>query len=996
MLGQLDLQVVNGDHLVSLTVDLDGILLSSVGVVNIDLLVQGSADQLLNRSAFHSQIIVGLLAIQQLSSLSLCLILQSLDDLGSQHSATIHSIGGNRSGIAAGLNDDLNQNLAVVHSSQNLGQQVGAAHLADHHFTITGQNIHQLAQVFAVQINRCIRSDQSSLNLRHNGLQIGNLVSVLREACFADHNLQCVDLLLVSQHIRQIAGQGVDLAHDHFVVVVVVSQTLGLILAQDVVDLQLVVGVQVIGNDAANQALEVCPHSQVCFVVCRAIVGSKIGDIDHTVQSAQLGLIQLAHGSVICSKTIQGSSLLTGLSLQGSSQCQYLFNLCLGEVGQIQDVLHLDSLAVPGSSGSVKAVLITVHTVGVGSPAQAFILCIVVLSSQLISEQLQQTLCIGRIRLTVGNHLIAQQSTGGQNCLGNLITVVVGNYSIQIGSSVGLAHRTGNLSVAHYLVYIPLSITHAVDIVVVSLGDVSVGRQSQLIAIRYGQFLCIVHRHCILSRQICHGVGDILSQSIGQLGGLSLKLAFHISTAPGSLCIGNDAGFLDCSQNLVCGYLLAQRDHQALVAVGDQLSRVCLILNHLQNNIDGDIKHAHILLQSDLSHRQRILNSRNGSRNTVHSQNQLIQLGVICSGHAFLQNTGVHCVPAAVIGNHSQVGLQVGGNTDNGLHLLGSILIHPVILNEDSQVIHHGLQGDIQNADVVHKRDDLLMHGLAIVHQVLGLGTSLVLLDHHTQVQLTAIGLQLVAQAVHCILQLVGEGNRAAEAGLNAGGNQLCQLRQSLLQNVQVTALAADCLSALQAQVHPGRGSEQLQLQLFGNLSGHSVIHLHSEGVAYAGIIAAHTVDQLHGLNRLACHNDVCSGRNPLLVSVCGDYRILRIHLDQRISIGGNGVCIAFTNQQSGAEKRFLPIGQLVVVGYQLTVIGGGCIFVGCAGLNQDAVIQHRNDHQQSQHASHTPLQKRRSTFHLIPPMISVKSFTQKLQSAAELLSTSNFQAKRV
>ena len=671
MLGQVDLQTVDGDGLVSLTVNLHGVFLQGCGesIGEGNAVIQ-CAHRFLQRSVvtvkFH--VVISGICTQLLIDSSAGLILdvghillsQVIDDI-------LTALDDGSDTLFTQLHNNSNKHLALILcSKRNRNQPRGSGNFV-YHSGICFQSLNQLVQIGAGQIDGSIGGSQSGLHVSHDAFQIRNLFSILGIACGANHDFQRSYLFLIRQQCRQTVREGIDLSDDFCTIIIVVGQTAGIriqIARQHVVDLQLIIAVQIFSNDTADLCLEISTQFKVLCVGIRAVAGGKVGHINDAVQCAQLGLIQLAHGAVVSSQTIQRLDLFISFCLQFCSQIQNILNLFIGVVAQLQDILHLGAVAVPGSSVACKLVLVAIFAIGIGCPVQAIISCVISsLRGQSLIQQLQQVCCVGGVGLTDIDSLAALHGAGGQNGLRCLVAEVVGHDGIQVMGNIGLAGASVDLGLTHDSVHCPLRIGHTVHGVVVCLLLVSVLRQGQPIAVRHrgrcGSGITVIHR--IALGGIGNGISEVFHQLCGQVAGFILEMLCNISSAPSSLSISNNATLFNCSQNLCLGRTFGQSQGHSLRTVFLQLSRINIALNDIQHNIDSHIKHGHVELHDSVSNVQRILILN--SRQCAESCHQSIQLGKVRLCTILEHSNTLVCCGPVVSYNISQAGFQILANT---------------------------------------------------------------------------------------------------------------------------------------------------------------------------------------------------------------------------------------------------------------------------------------------------------------------------------------------
>ena len=118
------------------------------------------------------------------------------------------------------------------------------------------------------------------------------------------------------------------------------------------------------------------------------------------------------------------------------------------------------------------------------------------------------------------------------------------------------------------------------------------------------------------------------------------------------------------------------------------------------------------------------------------------------------------------------------------------------------------------------------------------------------------------------------------------------------------------------------------------------------ESIAHSGVILAFAIVQGNGLHNSAILNDLGGDGLPIAHISGFDLRVLGVYDDELVTIAGCGVSNALTSQQTGTQKIFFCVGQVVVIGYDLAGGDGG---FRSGNLQHCAQIHSRYYHQYGQ-----------------------------------------------
>ena len=802
--------------------------------------------------------------------------------------------------------------------------------------------------------------NQISLDRSQLGVQVIQLFNIGAVGHVFHQGGQQFLAVRIAQHGIQIAAQSINLGDDHVSILIVVNQAaiggVG-VASDDTVQLQGAVVCAGIADQAADGGLHAADQLIVEFAALRLSVAA-----DHAVQTVQHVLVQLAHLILVASQSVHNGLLARCLVGQGLDQSQDVANVILGVVGQGQTVVDNNFLKVAGDGDLLSAVELVrgaVHNVSVGLPAQASVGRSVVAGGQGAAVQLDQGLQLGLRGHADVDGFINIQSAGFQDRgdLGIVRSVVVGNDCQQLLGGVGLTFGAGDRRFTNNGVHLALGHGLTVDGVVISLCGILMRGQSQLIAVRNGHSLSSQVNIIVLG-SISNGVFDVLSQSFGQIGYLSLIVVCIIDVGPASLCIGLNLcishGLLDVSLGSASrqGQL-----HSVGLGVLNQISRVSLVLNNIHDNGDSDVEHVQIFLNRDVSNVQRILDSRSSGDVTQFSH-QLIQFCVI---HTCGNQSGTLLGSGPVAGNY-------GFSSSNPCVQTAMQQSHQI----DERLVDHarghpgygidGIQQRTNQCNIGFGFYQLGLHSCTVVQQIAGLASTVILL-HHNQIQLAAIGSQLIIQSVDgCLGRIINIRFHATDVITILG--QLNQLGHSQRQGAQCAIVSHKLINVGNTGFQPACGIQQGLLGLLGHINIQRVGNLDGKRIT-AVCISARTVGQSDGFFRFTTDHDIRLGGDPTITAFGSNRLFVGVNGNQFFA--GLGVTISTTDQVTGTQKSLLRISQVIAIRHDLTNLNGGLSrIVGSKCLQCDAHVRAGYQKHQGKSERQTPLQNRRSYFHLI------------------------------
>ena len=788
----------------------------------------------------------------------------------------------------------------------------------------------KVAQIFAININRCIGSNQILANGIHIRLQSSQLLDILlrrfrKHTCrLVEQNGHCRDLFIGSEGIIcreqfvQVSAEHANFFNKGFAVLVIIPQILAgvIVSVYQVSKLQTAFGIQAVRldiiNDRGKELFQLIILS--CIVMQRAVRNHRLEDVQHRgVQ--HIHVRRHAVAAELCKRAV----LLCCVVRQLFSQVQILLRIV--HIGQCEAVSNLDALIIQLLNGSgsraVREVIgITVYSIGIRHPFQTLIAGVVGICSQnAVFDADKIIVCIGFTNIY---RRIVQQSAGRQDRLLLLGTVIVSDDGHQITYGIRLALGACDRGITRNGDHTALCIRSTVYSIIVRLRLIFVYRQQQLITVRKA-FLGLICKAGISNRirygSVCDRICDVLDQSIWKIRRLGSEAVHIIGLAPLSLDLRDELAY--SRANVIRSCILVQGHNPFLRIILHQFGRTDLVLNDLQYQSNLNIIHAQILLNRSRGNEQRICYGVGCAHERIaESRNMRIQICVIVGSHIRLDKSSTLFSGSPVSRRNSRKSrCQIAKDI---LHchpkrIIGRILTLKIRI--DQRVVQQIVFFDC--LDIVIRSLKLALESCAVFKEILRFaGACKISRDIILQRKFSAVFSILLIQCIYG-----SNGIRAELHRSPAKVDTVCQQsqsRQRLYHNRQIVLLRADVIQVCNALLEPACSVHQSGLQICIHIDVQLIENHSGKGISII-CIRAFLLGHSNCLFHLIADHDTCTDSSPCIIAI-GRIALRRdglrfgINADQIVILGGKLKGIISACKQSGRQEIHFRIGKIVVV----------------------------------------------------------------------------------